>query len=226
MPNLRRALVMASGGRYVVMVITFGSTVIIARLLTPAEFGVSVLGAAVVGTAEAIRELGLGELSCPGKGADPRENADGLHDQPDRHARHSGPSVGAGRGRASDFYEVPKLAEYIRVARSAMPSPRSAPIYAMLSRDMAFGRIAALDVLTTLANAGAAICLVLLGFSYMGLAWASVVSSVCWTALDSTWCQGFLGLPPLARRMAGVLAFGAFGSAQAVLYRASEALYT
>jgi O-antigen/teichoic acid export membrane protein len=225
MPNLRRALVLASGGRYAVMIITFVSTVIIARLLTPAEYGVAVLGTAIVGIAEAIRELGSVTYLVQEKE---------LTRQKTRTVFTISLIVTLAitvllwglAGVLADFYEVPKLAEYIRVvAFSYAIAPFSHPIYAILSRDMAFGRLAALDVLTTLANAVDAICLVLLGFNYMGLAWACVVSSVCWTALGFCVVRDFSVYRPSFAEWRGVLAFGAWGSARAVLYRASESLY-
>src|ERR1700733_12560016 len=58
MASLRRALLFASGGRYVVMGVNLASATVLARLLTPSEFGISVLGASLLGIAEAIRELG------------------------------------------------------------------------------------------------------------------------------------------------------------------------
>ena len=58
MADLRRALLFASGGRYVVMAVNLASATVLARLLTPAEFGVSVLGASLLSMAEAVRELG------------------------------------------------------------------------------------------------------------------------------------------------------------------------
>src|ERR1700678_1283064 len=58
MASLRRALLFASGGRYVVMGVNLATATVLARLLTPAEFGISVLGASLLGVAEAVRELG------------------------------------------------------------------------------------------------------------------------------------------------------------------------
>ena len=53
-----RALLFASGGRYLVMGVNLVSATVLARLLTPSEFGISVLGTSLLGVAEAIRELG------------------------------------------------------------------------------------------------------------------------------------------------------------------------
>lgn len=58
MANLRRAILFASVGRYVVMAVNLVSAVVLARLLAPSEYGIAVLGASVLGIAESIRELG------------------------------------------------------------------------------------------------------------------------------------------------------------------------
>ena len=58
MSDLRRAVLFASGGRYVVTGINLAAAIVLARLLTPAEFGISVIGTSILGIAEAIRELG------------------------------------------------------------------------------------------------------------------------------------------------------------------------
>src|ERR1700761_2266279 len=60
MTEIRRAFVLASAGRYLTMVINLAATLMLARLLTPADYGVAVLGGSVLAVAEAIRALGGG----------------------------------------------------------------------------------------------------------------------------------------------------------------------
>ena len=60
MTGVRRAFVVASLGRYLMMAINLAATPIMARLLTPADFGVAVLGGSLLAVAEAIRALGGG----------------------------------------------------------------------------------------------------------------------------------------------------------------------
>jgi len=51
---------LASAGRYIVTVVSLATAVIMARLLTPAEYGMSVLGTAIVLIADAVRGLAGG----------------------------------------------------------------------------------------------------------------------------------------------------------------------
>jgi O-antigen/teichoic acid export membrane protein len=225
MANLRRALVFASGGRYVITGVNLVSTIILARLLTPAEFGISVLGTAVVGIAEAIRELGSISYLVQEKELTLRKT---------RTVFSISLIVTSVitillvvlSGPLADFYRVPMLAHYIRaIALSYAIAPFAHPLYALLTRDMAFGVIAALDITTALLNAGLAICLVLLGFSFMGLAWAAVISNAAWTIMGFCVRRDFSIYVPSLGEWRSVLAFSAYGSARALLYRASESLF-
>src|SRR6476469_6204770 len=58
MTGVRRALFFASAGRYIVMAISMAGTIILARLLGPEEFGISVIGGALLVLAESLRESG------------------------------------------------------------------------------------------------------------------------------------------------------------------------
>jgi O-antigen/teichoic acid export membrane protein len=225
MASLRRALLFASGGRYVITGISLLSTIIIARLLTPEEFGISVLGTAMVGIAEAIRELGSVSYLVQEKELTLRKT---------RTVFSISLSVTvlitvllvALSGPLADFYRVPMLAHYIRtIALSYAIAPFAHPLFALLSRDMAFGVIAALDVTTALLNAGLAITLVLLGFNVMGIAWAAVISNAAWTIMGFCVRRDFSIYVPSFAEWRSVLAFGAYGSATALLYKASESLF-
>ena len=60
MTEIRRAFLLSSVGRYFEMAINLATTVVMARLLAPADYGVAVLGTSVLAVAEAIRALGGG----------------------------------------------------------------------------------------------------------------------------------------------------------------------
>ena len=58
MSSIRRAFFFSSAERYLVILINFAMVPIIARLMGPAEFGISVLGMAALAIAEVIRDFG------------------------------------------------------------------------------------------------------------------------------------------------------------------------
>jgi O-antigen/teichoic acid export membrane protein len=226
MASLRRALLFASGGRYAVMAVTLASTTVLARLLTPAEFGISVLGASVLGVAEAVRELGSVAYLVQQKD---------LTQAKIRTVFTVSLIVTAVltlmllilSGSLARFYQIPGLAHYVEIiAIGYAIAPFAHPIYAVLSRDMEFAKLAVLDTLAMLMNALASVILVLQGFGYMGLAWATVISAATWTLLGFYVKRDFSVYRPSLAEWRSVLAFGVCGSATAVLYRSSESLFS
>lgn len=225
MASLRRALLFASGGRYVVMGVNLATATVLARLLTPAEFGISVLGASLLGVAEAVRELGSVAYLVQQKD---------LTRAKIRTVFTISLIVTSVvtlvlltlSGPLARFYQIPGLALYIEIiAISYAIAPFAHPIYAVLSRDMEFDKLAVLDTLTMLMNALASVALVLQGFGYMGLAWATVISGATWTLLGFYVRRDFSVYRPSLGEWRSVLAFGAWGSTTAVLYRLSESLF-
>jgi O-antigen/teichoic acid export membrane protein len=207
------------------MGINLASATVIARLLTPAEFGISVLGVSLLGIAEAIRELGSVAYLVQQQELTQRKIQTVFTVSLIVTLSMTTVLVMMS-GSFARFYGVPALARYIQImAFSYAIAPFAHPIYAVLSRDMAFDKLAALDVLTTLVNALASVALVLLGLSYIGLAWATVISASTWTLLAFYVRFDFSLYRPSLAEWRSVVAFGAYGSATAILYRASESLF-
>ena len=82
------------------------------------------------------------------------------------------------------FFATPLLAGYIYIQVIAyFLVSITWPLYALLGRELAFGRIAAVDVLSTLVQAGVSILLVRAGWNILGIASAAVISAlVCMIA--------------------------------------------
>ncbi|TIV71696.1 MAG: sugar transporter, partial [Mesorhizobium sp.] len=57
MNSVRRALIYTTADRYFGLAVNFGLTMVVSRLLTPSEIGISVTGSAVVGLALSLREF-------------------------------------------------------------------------------------------------------------------------------------------------------------------------
>jgi O-antigen/teichoic acid export membrane protein len=225
MAGLRRALLFASGGRYLVMGVNLVSATVLARLLTPSEFGISVLGTSLLGVAEAIRELGSTAYLVQQKDLTRKKIRTVFTVSLIVTLTMSALLVMLSDVFAR-FYGVPELARYVQIiALSYVIAPFSHPIYAVLSRDMKFGKLALLDTLAMLVGALASVVLVLQGFSYLSLAWATVLSAATWTLLGLYVGRDFSVYRPSLSEWRSVLAFGAYGSATAVLYRSSESLF-
>jgi O-antigen/teichoic acid export membrane protein len=201
------------------------STAVLARLLTPAEFGISVIGTAVLGVAEALRELGSIAYLVQQKD---------LSQTKIRTVFTISLTVTLVvaalllvlAGPLAGFYGDPTLARYIRiVAFSYAIAPFAHPIYALLSRDMEFSTIAVLDVLAALLSTVSAVFLVWLGSGCLGIAWGAVISGAVWTSAGFYVRRDFSIYRPSFVEWRSVVSFGAYGAATAVLYRTTESFF-
>jgi O-antigen/teichoic acid export membrane protein len=201
------------------------SAAVLARLLTPTEYGISVLGSSLLGIAEAVRELG--SVAYLVQQSDLTQVKIRTVFTISLIVTFLGTVVlFVLSDSLATFYRMPELARYIQViAISYAIAPFAHPIYAVLSRDMEFAKLAVLDTLTMLMNALISVVLVLQGFGYMGLAWATVISAATWTLLGFYVRHDLSVYRPSLAEWRSVLAFGACGSATALLYRSSESLF-
>jgi O-antigen/teichoic acid export membrane protein len=226
MADIRRALVFASVGRYAARAVNLAMTVVIARMMGPKEFGVSVLGASVFLILEAIRELA---------------SVNYLVQQQDlsRAKINSAFTVSLAVTAVltvailllahpmAALYGEPRLASYLQVVTIGFTlGPFMQPMYALWSRALAFRTVAGMDVLAAITTAIASIVLVGLGFSYMGLAWGTTISGVIGVSVAFWLSRHELAIFRLSlKEWRGVVAFGIFGSATAIIYRLSDAFF-
>ena len=224
MANIRRALVFASAGRYAARAVNLVMTFVLARMMGPSEFGVSVLGASAFLILEAIRELA---------------SVNYLVQQQEltRDKINSAFTVSLAITAVltimalllaqpiAAFYGEPRLATYIYVTAFGFAlGPLMQPIYALWSRALAFRTIAFMDVLSAAINAIGSIALVSLGFSYMGLAWASTLSAGIGVALACWLTRHQLAIFRLSlKEWRSVFSFGLYSSATAIIYKVSDA---
>ncbi len=225
MTQIRRALLVGSAGRYLAMSTGLVTAAVAGRYLTPAEFGLTVLGTSVFGVAEAVRELASPaylvqrtELTTETVSTIFSVN---LIATLVVILIVIGISVPLAR-----IYQMPGLETYIYImCLSYATGPFVYPIFGLLSRQMAFEKIAALDSATALIGAAVTVASLMLGGGYMSLAWAAVASSASSVLIGiGLWrdCRIYrLSL----KEWRAVLSFGVFGSTTALLNTTSDAIF-
>lgn len=224
MTGVRRAFAWASLGRYAVLAVNLLAALVLARLLSPRDYGVSTLSAAVIALAEGIRALGGGSYLVQ------------RHEISDNNIRASFTVgllvtiiltmglIGLAPPLAR-YFDLPELAPYLRVAALGFAAGAvTNPISALLARQMAFDRIAILSVLIAVLGAIAGTGLALLGFGAMSLAWAGTLSSLGSMLLYLRACKDLSVFRPLLSGWRSVLAFGAFDGATTVLAQIGESV--
>jgi O-antigen/teichoic acid export membrane protein len=222
--GVRRAFLWASFGRYLVMAISLASTLILARLLAPAEYGVTVLGAAVLALAEALRALGGGAYLIQKPELLP-ENIRACFTVSLTATVLIAMALFLLAGPLAMFFEIPHIKPYLRVAALGyLAGPFMYPIAALMSRNMAFGPIAMIGVAAATVNALVSVSLAARGFGYMSFAWGGAASTAVAMLLYLYQWKDRSIFRPIFRHWGSVLKFGVFDSATSVLSQIADAV--
>ncbi|HVK99998.1 MAG TPA: lipopolysaccharide biosynthesis protein [Dongiaceae bacterium] len=178
MSDIRKAILFSVLNQHSLEIISIVSTAILARLLAPEEIGVFAVATSVAYLATELRSFGVGEYLIREKDINPAKIRTVL-----------GVMVIMSLGLAlilmgsapwiADFYGNPELRNLLWII--ALPfflAPHTAVPYALLARDMQFSAIMRINLIGSLVRNGASIGLVMLGFSYYGLAYGTLASVV------------------------------------------------
>jgi O-antigen/teichoic acid export membrane protein len=155
------------------------ATMIIARLLTPAEVGVYSLAAAVMAIAGVVREFGISEYLMQAKELDERRvrAAFGV-------AIVVAWSIAAAvlllRNPIAQAYGEVGVARVLTVlALTFVFLPFATPVTALMYRDMQIERVLWIQTLALVVGHVVSVTLAWVGFDYMALAWGTVANSAC-----------------------------------------------
>lgn len=222
--SLRRGIVWASTGQYLTLAVNFSATLLLARVLIPFEFGVAALGIALIGLAEALREIAGGTYLI----REPELDEDKIRTTATLNFLLS-LALAAGilliAEPAAWFFAAPGLASYLHIAVVGfMVGPLLYPQQALLSRSMAFKRLALVNVVGALGGAATAIAFGLAGYGSNSFAWGGVASAVIGTVAVLFVGRGPSMYRPTVSRWRDVLSFGLLSSTTAVVGRLAEAL--
>jgi O-antigen/teichoic acid export membrane protein len=184
--SIRRSLLFALLERYVSTGIQFASSVVIARLLTPAEVGVFSVATSIFLIIQNMRDLGMTQYII--------QETDLTEERYDTATSLTvllslgfAAVVWLGSGSIAAFYREPGLVPVLQLlAVSLVVAPLSSPAVARLQRHMEFALLCRIGIATAAVNAVVVIFLAARGASYLSLAWGSLASSlvrlvlVCW----------------------------------------------
>lgn len=224
MSAIKRALLLSTGDRYFALVINFATVAIVSRILSPAEIGVSVIGAAIVGLFMSLREFASGSFLIQ-RGKLSPEDIRGAFTITLILTTAVATAVVLAAPRLSIAYGEPQLEPYLRVVSIALfVELLSSQTLTLLRRDMAFGKVAITNMAGTAAGAITTIALALTGFSYMSFAWAWFASAVAMALFAIVFCPHFWMFKPSLRHWRDMVAFGGYNGATIVLFRIYEAL--
>jgi O-antigen/teichoic acid export membrane protein len=178
MTGVRRSMAFSFLEKYSVTAINLAMTAILARLLTPEEVGVFMVGFAVVMLTAAFRDFGVSVYLIQEREITPEGVRTAFTVTLMLSLLFAGLLYGLA-GSIAAFYDEQGLQPVLRIiAIGFLLAPFSAPIMALLRRDMGFDKIAVISVTGAAVNFVAVVVLAALGFGYLSLAWASLLAAV------------------------------------------------
>ncbi len=206
--STRKALALSFLDRYSGLVIHTVSSIVIARLLTPAEIGIYSVTMVLLGFIATFRDLGAGQYLVQNKS---------LTEEKMRATWSVQLGLGlffaalvlAAAVPVARFYGEPQMLGIMAIlALNFVITPFQAYPYAWLVREMRFGSIAGVRFTGGLMHGVSAISLAWLGFGPISLAWANTLSTVA--GIIAVWLIARPKLPwrPIARGIRDVVSFG------------------
>ncbi|MDQ8021976.1 MAG: lipopolysaccharide biosynthesis protein [Moraxellaceae bacterium] len=203
-----RGAALTMGGQVLKIAIQFGGLIIVARLLSPQDYGVMAMVMAIVGVGEVLREFGLSSASVQARSVTVQQRTNLFW-------------MNAGMGLVlmavtllaapwiAAWYKTPALQAVAQaVSVTFLINGLASQYRANLNRDMRFGALAAIDVSGQAVALGLGIVLALRGHGYWALVaqqLGQAASILLLLVMTGRW------LPGLPRRCEGMGAFFSYG---------------
>lgn len=220
--TVRRALFLSTLDRYFTLIANFLLAAAVSRILMPTEIGVSVVGMAILGVALSVREFASSNFLIQQQTLT-REDVCASFSVMFAFTTVLVTILVPISPTLAHIYGEPKLTAYFRVIAICLFTDLvSIQVIALLRRELAYGHIAIIDIVGTATGAVATIILALTGFSYMSFAWAWLAASVA-MLVTSVMIRRQLWIFRLSfRNWHGMLRFGGYNGAIALLYKIYE----
>lgn len=176
--SVRGAVVLSLIERYLLLLVALGANMVLARLLAPEQIGVYSVSLAVIGIAQALRDLGMGSylIQAP--------------DLRDAHIRTAfGVTLVVGcllfivtlgiSGRVAEFYREPRMELTLRIsALNFLLLPFNTISLSLLRRAMKFKRLLYIAIVATASGTAVSVALAFAGFGENSLAIGAVTTNL------------------------------------------------
>lgn len=222
MSSIKRAFIVTTCQRYIVLTLNFVMFAFVARLLTPSEIGLSVIGTGTVMVGQTLRDFGTVAyvVKLPVLRRDSIRTAFTITMMI---------AIGLAillaliASSVASFYGEMELTTYFHIAAiQIVTGTFYGPIAALLQREMQFGKLAIIEIIITALGAVTTIVLASSGFGALSIAWAGLAGSTAASALAVYFQRDYWVFSPCLKDWRGVTHFGGFTSAGFVLSRSYD----
>ena len=215
--DIRRSFLLSFAQRYAALAIQMVAMVVLARLLTPAQFGTFAVASALVTLTTVLQDFGVGNYLVKESDLD-RSKLATAYSVAFLTAWPLGLAVFAASDAAAAWYGNPQLGAVIAtLSLTFFAMPFGTPALAMMRRDMQFGRLCALGIAAAAATAVTSLALALAGRGAISLAWGLVAGAGVTAVGAHLLRPGLLLLRPGFGHWREVLGFGGQATAISVL---------
>jgi O-antigen/teichoic acid export membrane protein len=220
--SVRRSMGWSFSAQFLNFIIAFSCSVIIARLISPREFGIYAMGGAITGLVAIIFNTGLATYIVREPDIDTRK----LRSVFTVNAMITllmSLSFFASGVVATYLFQSPDVGDFMMVyAFVPLISMFEFVLFALCQREMKFKTIALMSILRTVTMYGSTIIFALNDFRHMSFAWASIVSTAAATTAfqfvrwaPSIWLPRFAGFKEILRfglQMISISGFNQLGT--------------
>ncbi|WP_300753194.1 lipopolysaccharide biosynthesis protein [Janthinobacterium sp.] len=208
----RHSFLFSFAEKYTVLLLGMAATMVLSRLLTPAEVGVYSLGAVLVALAQVVRDFGVGQYLIQEKTLDMHKLRAALATSLIV-AWLLAALVLAASAPLAHFYEEPRLKLVLQLLSiNFLLIPFSALTLPMLRRQLRFRAIYAINAANSVTNLLVGVSLALLGCSYMSLVGAVLAGSLASLLTSLLVRPRELPWLPSWRGMKAIVTFGAYST--------------
>ena len=207
-PQVRRSLILSFAERYASIIVNVLATTLLARLLTPQDYGIYTVGVVVVGFASTLGDFGVVSFLTQEKNLTESQvrTAFGISILI---GLVMGMAIALSSGWVADFYGSAGLRTVLLVLSiNFVLQPFGYAVLALLRREMNFAAMFWISLGSTIVNLVASIGLALYGQGYMSLAWGSLAGSVVLCAMASALRPKGIRLSPSLRNWRPITSFG------------------
>lgn len=222
--SIRQSIAITFGTRYAELVLGLISSIILARLLTPEDFGIFSIAASIAGIGYLLRNFGVGQFII---------QAESLDDDLLRAAFSVTLGVSwaialalaIGAPWLGDFYADQGVARVLLfLSLNFVILPFGAITDAVLHRRMQFEKLAVIRLVTSLTTLMVGVTAAWLGARYMSIAWAANAGTLATILMTLVYRPPDLPWKPGIRRLRTAFSFGAKVGALDLLNKGSDAL--
>jgi O-antigen/teichoic acid export membrane protein len=213
--SLRRSFVFSFIDRYGTQIITFISTLILARLFTPEEFGIYAVAVSVVVLIDVVRDFGISNYVVQERDVT-QDTVRAVFTVSMALSMLCAAILVVAATPVAAFYNSPVIARIMPLlAADFLLNPFGMPSVSLMRRDMAFDRLALINLSYAMAIFLFTVSLALLGFGVISFAWAALLSGLVRVAVSIACRPCLWAYQPSFSGWRSVARFGGYSSATA-----------